>query len=586
LARHGDCIGQPIPEGRFELVDPDSGAPAADAGELVYIGPNVMMGYAEARADLARGFDIDRLMTGDLAERAAPGIYRITGRKSRFLKLFGLRIALDEVEREAARRGWTVVATGDDSRVVLASEDGRDPAPLAGELADHFNLPPQRIVALKLDSLPRLGNGKVDYRAIVAMAPAADALAPGADPVAAYAAMLARLARKPAVADSASFQTFGGDSLNYVEASILLEEALGEVPEGWESMSLGQIKALAKDAPAPLATPGDAARSQRDTHYIHAMRSIAILLVVAAHSRQVLADLSGGLDYLSFRHVNGRVVFGAGYLFQYLLRGFNYQAYVKVKLQTVIVPYLIVSIPVICIYLLGLKDVAELNAPPWVQGKLALTAFMLLTGTHLAPLWFIPMISLVYLMAPLLRMMDQRPALYALIVPLMLLGFSIGRPEQDDNPIEALAFYLPVYLIGMAACHYRAQVLPALAKVWPVLVLLVVVPVLLPGGASAHDNLNLLAKVSLSLGVIGALSVHSRKIPAWFDKIGELSFGIYFVHGYFASGFAMAARKMHVELHGILALLAVFVVILLASIAVVLVTKAIFGRYSRQIIGA
>ena len=581
LADHSDCIGQAIPGGRFELIDPDTGAPAQTAGELVYHGPNVMMGYAETREALGHGREIDRLVTGDLAEQAVPGIFRITGRKSRFVKIFGLRIALDEVEREAARRGWTVVVTGDDSKVVIATDDGRDPAPLAAELADHFNLPQRRFVGVALASLPRLPSGKVDYRTILASVPQVEEQAEG-DPMDAYAAMLARLARKPAVGDDASFQTFGGDSLNYVEASILLEEALGEAPEGWEAMTLGRLKELASEVgPVELTE-----KPRRDTHYIHAMRSVAIMMVIGPHAQQVMTDNSGILEYVSFRHVNVMFIFVAGYLFQYLLQGFSYGNYLKIKARTVVLPYLIVSIPATCIYLFGLKDIGDLNAPDWVQGKAALALYMTLTGTQLAPLWFIPMICLVYLAAPLLKVMDERPSLYWALVPLTVLAFYIGRPDDNQNPLQAFVYYLPCYTVGMLVCHYRDRVLPVLAKIWPLLLLPVVIPPLLEGGAAAHENLNMLTKLSVSFGVLGALTIYSRRVPGWFDRIGDLSFGIYFVHGYLAAALSMAARHKHIELQGIVPFSIIFLTILLLSIVIVLVTKQIFGRYSRMIIGA
>ena len=46
LVEYPDSIGRPIPGGRFSLVDPDTGVEQSRSGELVYSGPNVMMGYA------------------------------------------------------------------------------------------------------------------------------------------------------------------------------------------------------------------------------------------------------------------------------------------------------------------------------------------------------------------------------------------------------------------------------------------------------------------------------------------------------------------------------------------------------------
>ena len=67
-------------------------------GELVYRGPNVMMGYAESPADLARGAELTELRTGDLARQADDGLWELVGRLGRHAKLFGLRLDLDRVE--------------------------------------------------------------------------------------------------------------------------------------------------------------------------------------------------------------------------------------------------------------------------------------------------------------------------------------------------------------------------------------------------------------------------------------------------------------------------------------------------------
>ena len=68
-------------------------------GELVYQGENVTMGYAESYFDLQKGDENDGLLhTGDLGMRDEDGFYYITGRLNRFLKMYGNRINLDEIE--------------------------------------------------------------------------------------------------------------------------------------------------------------------------------------------------------------------------------------------------------------------------------------------------------------------------------------------------------------------------------------------------------------------------------------------------------------------------------------------------------
>lgn len=103
LATEKVCsIGIAEPDGQLSIVD-DNGNETFEGeaqGEMVYRGENVTLGYANCRDDLLKGDENHGVMhTGDLARRDADGCYFIIGRLKRFLKIFGLRIGLDEVER-------------------------------------------------------------------------------------------------------------------------------------------------------------------------------------------------------------------------------------------------------------------------------------------------------------------------------------------------------------------------------------------------------------------------------------------------------------------------------------------------------
>lgn len=100
LEKYGS-IGIAIPGGKFSLIDVN-GIEIEEAGvtgELVYEGANVTLGYAECEDDLKKGDERHgRLVTGDMANRDEDGYYYIVGRKKRFLKIFGNRVNLDEIE--------------------------------------------------------------------------------------------------------------------------------------------------------------------------------------------------------------------------------------------------------------------------------------------------------------------------------------------------------------------------------------------------------------------------------------------------------------------------------------------------------
>lgn len=95
-------IGKAIPEGSLRLIDEDGISVIENGveGELIYSGPNVTMGYALVKEDLEKGDEFcGEYYTGDMAIRDDDGCYYIVGRKSRFVKLFGHRIGLDDCEK-------------------------------------------------------------------------------------------------------------------------------------------------------------------------------------------------------------------------------------------------------------------------------------------------------------------------------------------------------------------------------------------------------------------------------------------------------------------------------------------------------
>ncbi len=162
-------MGIAIPGGRFELVGED-GAVIDDAGtpgELVYYGANVMMGYAESGEDLAKGDEMGgRLPTGDLARRDGEGFYTIVGRKKRFLKMFGKRTNLEEVEHLLRQHfSLSEVACGgvDDRLFVFLTEEsveGEVPPYLSAKLGLH----PTALRVRCLEELPKNASGKTLYR--------------------------------------------------------------------------------------------------------------------------------------------------------------------------------------------------------------------------------------------------------------------------------------------------------------------------------------------------------------------------------------------------------------------------------------
>ena len=158
LAHKIGSIGIPIPGGKLRL---------SSDGELIYSGPNVMMGYAESNADLfnAEESQIGSLSTGDLARVDADGYYYITGRLKRFVKLAGSRYGLDEIETflEDEFEISCVVAGKDDKLMIFLEATTLVDNLIVTKLQDKFLINRSFIKVLSVDQLVRKANGKKDY---------------------------------------------------------------------------------------------------------------------------------------------------------------------------------------------------------------------------------------------------------------------------------------------------------------------------------------------------------------------------------------------------------------------------------------
>ena len=142
-----------------------------EEGELVYQGPNVMLGYATRTRRIwpKATSSAEVIATGDLGYRDSRGLFYITGRWSRFVKLYGWRVSLDEVEELLSHDATVAAVNHQDRLVIYAERPGVRFADAVNQLAARLKLHPSGFEIREIESIPRLANGKVDYRALARM---------------------------------------------------------------------------------------------------------------------------------------------------------------------------------------------------------------------------------------------------------------------------------------------------------------------------------------------------------------------------------------------------------------------------------
>lgn len=162
-------MGIPIPGGTLKLLDVnnDEILDTGVVGELIYEGDNVTMGYAECGDDLIKEDEFRGvLMTGDMAKRDQDGFYYIVGRKKRFLKLYGSRVNLDEMDLLIKREfpELECASTGNDDLMVTYITDSDKISVVSSYILEttHIN---QRAVSVRfIHEIPKNNAGKVLYK--------------------------------------------------------------------------------------------------------------------------------------------------------------------------------------------------------------------------------------------------------------------------------------------------------------------------------------------------------------------------------------------------------------------------------------
>ena len=174
-------VGHPVPGVAVKVVDPATMEPLAanQEGLLLVRGSNRMIGYLGEPERTAEVFHDGWYVTGDIAVIDDEGFIRITDRLSRFSKIGGEMVPHLKVEEAIYRiigeHPCVVTGIPDEQRgerlAVLYTRPDMTPRELWQSLSGS-DLPnlwlPKRENIYQVDSLPTLGTGKLDLRAVKA----------------------------------------------------------------------------------------------------------------------------------------------------------------------------------------------------------------------------------------------------------------------------------------------------------------------------------------------------------------------------------------------------------------------------------
>ncbi|MCU0550139.1 MAG: AMP-binding protein [Leptolyngbya sp. Prado105] len=312
----------------------------SEAGRIAIRGEHVAKTYLIESEECSIQDEDGWLLTKDLGE-LTDGLLYYKGRADDVINCGGLKVHPEALETKLYQKiGYTTglavcrktdPVRGEGFLVAITPAVTIDKVRLRAavlEATQEFGINAGNAIAIvELNELPKTATGKVQRRQLAdwyaQQAPPTEVIhSPQRDRI---ESAFCRLLNLRQVHPEDTFISLGGDSLSYVQLAMEFERHLGYLPQGWEHLSILELKAL---------TPKHQRFSPIETNII--LRAIAIFVVVADHA--YLMDLAGGAFLLLMIAGANLARFQSEALFQ----GRIMQPIVSL-LRNLVTPYLIVA---------------------------------------------------------------------------------------------------------------------------------------------------------------------------------------------------------------------------------------------------
>ena len=110
------------------------------------------LGYAKDINDLKKGDEKNQLLyTGDIAFKDNDNFYYISGRKNRFIKLYGIRFDIDDIENILLKNKIKVNCYSENDKLIIKLENINNEMKIRKILINYFKIRNEEIVFVKND---------------------------------------------------------------------------------------------------------------------------------------------------------------------------------------------------------------------------------------------------------------------------------------------------------------------------------------------------------------------------------------------------------------------------------------------------
>jgi peptidoglycan/LPS O-acetylase OafA/YrhL len=321
--------------------------------------------------------------------------------------------------------------------------------------------------------------------------------------------------------------------------------------------------------------------------YVHLYRAISAVFVVICHCPLLLiGNLDRTFEGAIFQRSTHMFIFIAGFIFQHLAHRFDWKKYFINRFRYVLVPYLAISIPFIAFRVFVKKDiVADVD-----NSILEKVIYILATGSHQIPYWFIPMIMLFYLAAPLFVYLDKDKRIYYLLPVFMALSMFLTRGQISNNQIGLLfVHFFSVYLFGMFCSRNKEMLFIVVGKcIVPLVIALIGLIFYEYLHADVfNEQLQFIQKMILSVSMLYLLHRYDKYIPSHVGILADISFGIYLLHCFAMNIVAWVLkhtidRVLHYSFSNLLVILLMTLTI---CVIIIFIIKSLTRSYSKYLIG-
>ncbi len=342
--------------------------------------------------------------------------------------------------------------------------------------------------------------------------------------------------------------------------------------------------------------------------YIHNFRGFAIILIVGVHCRTSIDwpkdSVSHDLLFYGLDFSTILFVFISGFLFQYVHKEkLNYGKYLFKKLQFVVIPYILVSIPALLDKLLIETDASWMTDFYKGLNTVWQVIYMLCTGKHSGPFYFIPMICLIFIMGPLFYRIQKLKSFNFLVVVIVMLGMFSYNYGYYATLGESLIYFIPVYVFGIWAGKNHASIstltnfiLLVLICIYFLIFYLEMIQLIDVFRLKSFDapqyftpvfnwgKLKVMLLAIILLNIFHRLKRHN--FPT-LTTLGNYSFGVYFIHIYFINAISYFLTRFNISLEQNLLIFVCYLALVVgASMACVFVVKKLFPKRSRLLVGS